>query len=167
MVLKKLTLMMICGLLAVSAAQTQSNQVLDQFLAAPNADFDLTVYLVFSGAKLIPDDLPPQVAFEALKQKKWGYLSEEMRGKPVTMGDFAYLVMKSFNMQGGVMYSLLPSPWYATREFNFKRFMPSPKKANENLTPYEVVQALAAVLDTNPLPALESDQKPATEPKSE
>jgi len=140
-------LFMFIGLLSLGIkSYAQSNEVIDQFLETEIASYDLSVYLVLAGAKLIPEDLPPQVALESLKQRNWGY-SPEKSTNPLTVGDFSFMIMKSFNISGGIMFSLFPSPWYATREFNFRRFLVNPKKAGETMTSFEVVQALNNVIE--------------------
>jgi hypothetical protein len=49
----------------------------------------------------------------------FGYERED----PVNLGEFSLMVMESFDIPGGLMYNLLPSPRYAARELAFRNIV--------------------------------------------
>jgi len=44
-----------------------------------------------------------------------GWLKKSAPDKPIKMGELSLLIMKAFNIKGGMMYSVFPSPRYAFR----------------------------------------------------
>jgi hypothetical protein len=46
--------------------------------------------------------------------------------KPVTLAELSFLIMKAFDMEGGVMYALLPGPRYAYRSMISRSFIQEP-----------------------------------------
>ena len=44
-----------------------------------------------------------------------GWLKNSAPDSPVTLGNFSFLIMKTFDMKGGMMYSFFPGPRYAFR----------------------------------------------------
>jgi hypothetical protein len=53
---------------------------------------------------------------------------------PVTSAQFAFFVMEAFDIPGGLMYRLLPSPRYAIRELRFRDLMAEELEARELIT---------------------------------
>ena len=44
-------------------------------------------------------------------------------GDPITLGELSFLMMKSFNIKGGMMYSIFPGPRYAYRTMVSRSFI--------------------------------------------
>ncbi|MDR1287220.1 MAG: hypothetical protein LBK08_06395 [Treponema sp.] len=70
----------------------------------------------------VMDDLDPPAAFAlALKQ---GWLPGGAGpGASVTLRDLSLLMMKAFNLEGGLMYRIFPGPRYAYREMTRQGFI--------------------------------------------
>jgi len=43
--------------------------------------------------------------------------------KPITLAELSFLIMKAFNLKGGMMYSLIPGPRYAYRSMVVRSFI--------------------------------------------
>ena len=52
-----------------------------------------------------------------------GWTRRSAPGDPITMAELSYLIMKSFNLKGGMMYSLFPGPRYAYRTMLSRSFL--------------------------------------------
>jgi len=123
----------------------QSNQLLDQLLDQPAAQFADVVYMTLSAAKLLPDTATPAEALEALQQQNWKVhiLSAEA---PIPLGDYAFLLMKAFKLSGGIFYSLFPGPHYACRELGYLRIITTDARPNRSLSGEEAVRILGNVM---------------------
>lgn len=108
----------------------QSNSVIDSVLSQKQASFEDSVYLILTAGNLLPSSGSVQDALDILKQKGWLTIPAKPDA-PITFGQYAFLLMKTFNIPGGVLYSLFPGPRYAGREVDYKGWTPS------NLSPYE------------------------------
>ncbi|HUX51520.1 MAG TPA: hypothetical protein VMW73_12025 [Spirochaetia bacterium] len=108
----------------------QPNSVIDSVLSQKQASFEDSVYLILTAGNLLPSSGSVQDALDILKQKGWLTIPAKPDA-PITFGQYAFLLMRTFNIPGGVLYSLFPGPRYAGREVDYKGWTPS------NLSPYE------------------------------
>jgi hypothetical protein len=75
---------------------------------------------VLSASALIGDGADKESAFREAVSR--GLLQASLGpNDPITLGQLSLLLMKSFNMKGGLFYSLFPSARYAYRELVYKR----------------------------------------------
>jgi len=117
-------------LLSSAPLFAQSNSVIDSVLSQKQASFEDSVYLILAAGNLIPSSGSVKDALETLKQKAWLDIPDRPDA-PITFGQFAFLLMKTFNVPGGVLYNLFPGPRYAGREVDYRGWTPA------NLSPYE------------------------------
>ena len=80
--------------------------------------------VILEAAKLLPEGLygeeAQNAAYKTALSMKW--LTKEP-DEALTMKDAAFLVMKAFDMKGGLMYSLFHSPRYAYREMVYRKLI--------------------------------------------
>jgi hypothetical protein len=131
--------------LAVIPLGAQSNQILDQLLQQPQARFGDVVYLTLAAAKIVADTATPDQAIQTLQQQNWkaAILAADA---PISLGDYSYLLMKAFNVKGGIFYSLFPGPRYACRELGFLKVIPSDARPLRYVSGEEVVRILGNML---------------------
>ena len=127
------------------AGFAQSNKLIDTVLGQKEADYSTTVYLVFSAAGLVPENTTTETAVKALSDKNWGITAPETPS-PISLGHYSYLLMKAFNIEGGLLYTLLPGPRYATREVAYLGFVTDRPTPYRYLTGEEVLRILGLVL---------------------
>ncbi|MDR1098846.1 MAG: hypothetical protein LBL28_00045 [Treponema sp.] len=97
------------------AAQTAAR--LDAVLEAPAVSCAQAVWFVLAAVNAVPADSPAQdaeAAFAQAMDKRW-LPREAGPGDPVTLKALSFLLMRAFNIKGGLMYTLLPGPRYAFR----------------------------------------------------
>jgi hypothetical protein len=123
----------------------QSNQLLDQLLDQPAAQFGAVVYMTLTAAKLLPDTATPEETLQALQQQNWKVhiLPAEA---PIPLGDYAFLLMKAFKLSGGVLYSLFPGPRYACRELGYLKIVTKDARPNRSVSGEEAVRILGNVM---------------------
>lgn len=119
------------------AATAQSNSVIDQLLSEKAATVADSTYMVLSAANLIPTDATVDQALSTAVQKGW--IPDKPPGSSITFGEFSYLVMKSFKLNGGLMYMIFPGPRYSARELYYRGLV------RTRLSPYGPVTGTQAL----------------------
>lgn len=139
-----LLLVVLVGLSA-TVGFAQSNALIDQVLEQKNVGYSYAAYLVLSAAGIIQDTSTPEQAMEALKQQDWGIRVPE-EPTDISLGQYAYLIMRAFDIPGGLMYRLLPGGRYAAREIAYLGFVADNPSPYRNLSGEEALQILNNVL---------------------
>jgi hypothetical protein len=143
---KKYFLCVLATLIVSSYSFGQSNDVIDAFLEEEYADYERTVYLLMTASGKLAEDLSPAVAVATLDETL-GLDSTAKKGTAIPFGDFAFYMMETFDLPGGIFYGFLPGPRYAVRELNYKAFLANSKRETDLLSPFEVLQAISAALE--------------------
>ncbi|MBN1524503.1 MAG: hypothetical protein JW904_08475 [Spirochaetales bacterium] len=141
---RKTIFFFICFVFTGLALFAQSNVLIDQLLEEQQATFGKSIYMVLSAAELVPANAAVDTAMKKLADSNWNIT--KAADAPITLGEVAYILMKAFDMQGGVMYSLFPGPRYACREFEYRDFIRKSPYPDRTLTGAEVMQIIAKVL---------------------
>ncbi len=123
----------------------QSNDVIDGILEAEILNCGMGAYLVATAAGLGDDNIAPAQAFILLQEKNW---IKEFRtpSAGMTLGEFSFLIMKGFEMKGGLMYSIFPSPRYASRELGFMGYISKNSGAYRSMTGGEAVSIIGKIM---------------------
>ena len=125
-------------LIPTAALHAQSNAVIDSILNQRTATYGDSVYMILSAAKIIPTSASVTAAMNALYARAW--ISPPPRAdQPITFGDFSYILMKSFDVSGGIMYAIFPGPRYAARQVVYRRWSPG------DLSPYQHISGMQAL----------------------
>ena len=144
-----LALFLLAGGLAAGA---QSSEVIDGILSREALRADEGAYLVLAAAGRIDDQATPEEAFERLDEAGW-VLAADKAETAIRLGDYAYLLMQAFDLEGGIMYRLIPGPRYAARELFFRRLIPEKGSPYRTLSGEEAVFMLGKFLE---LPEVQS-----------
>ncbi len=122
----------------------QSNQLIDELLQQDEALLGHTAYLVLTAAEIIPDDAAVADAIDFLQSSsiKMGRLSLD---KPVFAGEFSYLTMHFFKIEGGILYTLFPGSRYGLREMVYKGFLDNSVTMFQYLPGQQIVQIVGDV----------------------
>jgi hypothetical protein len=109
-------------LLPAPGASAQTAAELDRLLAAPAVNYADAAWCVLSAAGTIPPESSPDNAYRFAADHNWLPRNAESE-QPATLGGLSFLLMGAFNLKGGFMYSLRPSPRYAYRELVYRRII--------------------------------------------
>lgn len=146
MKIKRLFLLIIVFICLPLFLHSQSNMIIDELLDKGNADWGQTTYMVLTAAELLDENIDTTGAIEALKKQKWEVDVKEP-AEPITLGEYSFLLMKAFNIPGGLMYKIVPGPRYAARELGYLNFIDNDKSPNRTLSGEEVLRILGRVLE--------------------
>ena len=107
---------------ALAFAQTASE--LDAMLAANTVSAARAARFVLGAENLLPAGVSgadaEKAAYDKASSNGW---IKSGAGEALTMKDAAFLIMKAFDLKGGVMYSLFGSPRYAYREMVYQKLI--------------------------------------------
>jgi len=138
-------LMFVMAAIAVPLLMAQSNEVLDSVLSEATLSYANAAYLVGTASGLFPDTTSPADAPPRLEQEGLGRPGLRPTD-PVTLGDFSYMLTRAFGIRGSIMYWVLPSPRYATRELAYLGIISGPAKPGMPLSGERALGILEQIL---------------------
>jgi len=120
--------------------------MVDAILEEEPATLGSAAYLALTAADMMDEDASPGSAVQLAREAGW--LSENAdAGTPVTFGELAYLLMRAFDIQGGLMYRVIPGPRYAAREFVYQGWSPERKAPDDLVTGEFLIRLTGNFLD--------------------
>jgi hypothetical protein len=84
-------------------------------------------------------------AFTAAMRNNW-LPAGAAADKPISLGELSLLIMKSFGLKGGVLYTFFPNPRYACRELIYLRIVQGRTDPDERLDGQAFLRILSRVL---------------------
>ncbi len=124
----------------------QSNTVIDKLLNEDKADWGKTSYLVLTAAELLDETSDIPGALENLINQKWE-MDIKNQEDAITLGEYSFLLMKAFDMTGGLMYRIVPGPRYAARELDYMGLIDTDKSPDRTLSGEEELRILGRFLE--------------------
>jgi hypothetical protein len=109
--------------LASARVFSQSDDIIDSALSQDPLHFGEAAYLVLTAAGVLPETASAQTAAASSEASAWDF-EDKAAETPVTYGEFSYMLMTLFDVEGGLMYRLFPGPRYAARELSYLRIAP-------------------------------------------
>ncbi len=125
---------------------SQSNTVIDEMLDKEKAGFGRTSYMVFTAAGILRDNSTLEESLRYLGKLKWDMKNKEP-GEYITLGEYSYMLMKSFNIDGGIMYQMFPGPRYAARELFYLKLIDENGDPNRYVSGEEVIRILGRLME--------------------
>lgn len=110
-------------LLLAGILTAQSAVFIDELLTSKKITYAQAIYLVCVGNGEYQDTAKLEDIFPEAVQRKWVSAAVQPE-KPITVAQYAYLVMRAFGIGGGLLYTLFPGPRYGYRELVYKGLIP-------------------------------------------
>jgi hypothetical protein len=117
---KNLFLCAFCFLFTFPAFLSAQTAVkMDDMLETPTVSCAQAAWFVLASINTVPAEFPVQDAgeenaFERVMANHWLPL-KAAPDDPVTLKTLSFLLMRAFNIKGGLMYTILPGPRYALK----------------------------------------------------
>ena len=141
-----LPLLVLClGLVAIAQAPAQSNEFLDQVLAETELTYGSGAYLLLASAGLIPEEATPAEALSFLSAEGIA-LPDKSPETPLSLGEYSFLVMQTYDLSGGLMYRVAAGPRYATRELSHRGILQGRSYPGMSLSAERGMRILGRVL---------------------
>lgn len=127
------------------ALHAQSNEIIDRILAEELITYGSASYLLLFAAGELEEDATLTSAVAAIDRRGDG-LDYRTANVTITLGEFALLTMRVFDIRGGIAYSLLPVPRYAARELTFRGVIQGQTYPRMNLSGERSMRIIGRVL---------------------
>ncbi len=132
-------------LLSVMWAPAQSNDVLDRILSEEQLSYGSAAYLLLVATGRAAEETSLQQAVSLAEQE--GFALEGFESADgLSLGQYSFMLMRAFELPGGIMYRILPSPRYAAREMEYAGVIQGPAIPGMVLSGNEAVRMLERVL---------------------
>ena len=106
--------------LIASASFGQAAHRIDKILETQKATFGQAAYLILTASENGSDGIDFETAFEQFKTKNQDWLPNTVTAEDaIPAQTYAFLLMKAFNIKGGMMYRIYPCPRYAYRDLRY------------------------------------------------
>jgi hypothetical protein len=123
-ILKKHNLLFLAvflGALISAPLHAQTAAELEELLQIRTISYGQAARFVLEAADMTSvNDTAQAFAFAA--ERAW-LPKKASAEKPITLADLSFLIMKAFNIKGGMMYAILPGPRYAYRSMISRSFI--------------------------------------------
>ena len=123
----------------------QSNEVLDRILAEEQLTYGSAAYLLIVATGKAEEGTSAEQA-ASLAQKEGFALEGVGSADGLSLGQYSFMLMRAFDLTGGVMYRILPSSRYATRELAFTGVIQGPAIPGMAVSGNEALRMLERVL---------------------
>jgi hypothetical protein len=120
------------------------NDIMDQILAQEELTYGSAAWLVLTGTGVLSDEASIDDAVMEMGQRVPKIAAD--RDRIITLGEFSLLVMKGWEIKGGLFYSLIPSPRYALRELRFLEIVQGRAYCRMKITGERAVRILGRVV---------------------
>ncbi len=129
-----------------AAAVAQSNEFMDGLLESKAITVGQASYLALAASERIGEDADAAAAFAKAQELGWAPKAQAAED-PIRYAGYAYHLAKAFELKGGIMYSLAPSPRYAYRELVARRMIQGRADPQGTVDGLAAMRALGRVLD--------------------
>jgi len=133
-------------LFSVINLYSQSNEVIDEVLKQDHIDFKNAVYMILVAGELIDESTTPEFSLIELEKLNWSIKIKDGDEK-LTLSDAVLLIMRSLDLKGGVMYTLLPVKRYAYKEMVFKKLVDPTDNLERFVSGYELMTIISRSLE--------------------
>jgi hypothetical protein len=118
---------------------------MDILLDTPELTYAQAAQFVLPAAGVVAGRVTEIEAFSTAESRGW---MPEKTGATdrINAGGLSLLIMKSFNLKGGLMYTLFPSPRYAYRELQYRTFIQGNNDPRETVSGAQFLHILGRVL---------------------
>ena len=99
----------------------QSGQLVDKLIEEQHAAFGKGVYLTLLAGGLITEEASIDESLTVLKAQGWP-LEPKSPEDPINLGEYSFLLMKAFEIPGGLLYAIFPGPRDACSELAYLGF---------------------------------------------
>jgi hypothetical protein len=140
----RVTLITCVFLLLSVAAYGQTAADMESLLEAGEITVSQAAYVTLAAALESPPE-NPEAAFDLAREKGWLPAKAE-GGSALTQSVLSLLVMKSFNLKGGLLYRLFPGGRYAYREISGRGFIEGRSYPNLKVSGEQFLRILGKVI---------------------
>jgi hypothetical protein len=121
----------------------QTADEMDRILDAQEITYTQAARFVLAAANAVPAGVD---AFTAAQKNQWLPAGAIGADSSISLGELSLLIMKAFEIKGGILYSVFPLPRYACRELVYLRIIQGRTDPGGRLDGRTFLQILGRVL---------------------
>ncbi len=140
-----IVLVSIMILFSISSLYAQSIEIVDHLLDAKTAEYGPTAYMVAVGSGIADESITITEAVSILSDKQYGFPQKKAED-PVDFGEISYMIMQALELDGGLMYKLIPSRRYAFRELIYLGIIAQETQPDSIITGADVINILSGAM---------------------
>ena len=136
----------VAGLLIAAAAFGQAAEKVDKILETEKATFGQAAYLIQTALNDGSDGLDFETAFDRFKSENKNLIRDSISAEDVIpVKTYAFLLMKAFDIKGGMMYRIYPCPRYAYRDLHYLAVIQDKNNPDALMTGAAMLQILSRI----------------------
>lgn len=142
--MKKAVLWAALWLAAVVPGFSKANEQINDILNQKQIKAESAAYLLLTAKGYVPDATAPDVALADLRRRGWTTLQT---GDAVSIETLSWLLVKTFEVSGGLLSAVFPSPRYAYRDLAFYGLINDSRGPGRLISGEELLRTLQKVMD--------------------
>ena len=142
--MKNVILVMLLG--AAAGLYAQSAKEVDLLLSDPRVSYARAARYILPAAGILSASASESDAFKAALEQGWLPDGADPAA-PIRLDESAYLILRAFSLEGGLMYRLFPGPRYAYRELVYRQFIQGRRDPAQPVPGERLVRILGRALD--------------------
>ena len=132
--------------LIAAAAFGQAAEKIDKILETERATFGHAAYLIQTALNDGSDGLDFETAFDRFKSENKNLIRDSISAEDVIpVKTYAFLLMKAFDIKGGMMYRIYPCPRYAYRDLHYLAVIQDKNNPDALMTGAAMLQILSRI----------------------
>lgn len=132
--------------LIAAAAFGQAAEKIDKILETERATFGHAAYLIQTALNDGSDGLDFETAFDRFKSEHENLIRDSVTSEDVIpIKTYAFLLMKVFDIKGGMMYRIYPCPRYAYRDLQYLGVIQDKKNPDAVMSGASLLQILGRI----------------------
>ena len=144
--MKRTLCITVAGLLIAAAAFGQAAEQVDKILETEKATFGQAAYLIQTALNDGSDGLDFETAFDRFKSENKNLIRDSISAEDVIpVKTYAFLLMKAFDIKGGMMYRIYPCPRYAYRDLHYLAVIQDQNNPDALMTGAAMLQILSRI----------------------
>ena len=144
--MKRTLCITVAGLLIAAVAFGQAAEKVDKILETEKATFGQAAYLIQTALNDGSDGLDFETAFDRFKSENKNLIRDSISAEDVIpVKTYAFLLMKAFDIKGGMMYRIYPCPRYAYRDLHYLAVIQDKNNPDALMTGAEMLQILSRI----------------------
>lgn len=144
--MKRTLCITVAGLLIAAAAFGQAAEKVDKILETEKATFGQAAYLIQTALNDGSDGLDFETAFDRFKSENKNLIRDSISAEDVIpVKTYAFLLMKAFDIKGGMMYRIYPCPRHAYRDLRYLAVIQDKNNPDALMTGAEMLQILSRI----------------------
>jgi hypothetical protein len=142
----KLILLLLTLVLTAILLNAQTAEEMDALLETRALTYAQAARFILPASGAAADNTSGENAFQTAASKGW-LPKTAAAGAPARLDAVALLLMKAFDLKGGVLYRFFPNARYAYRELTYKRIIQGPVDSSMSLSGEAFFQILGRTMD--------------------